>query len=906
MTWYALGFLPPQYEKTDGKPYVGAVMKAYAAQSSTPIPFATSTDGSTLASSLVLNAAGYPTYNGTIVIPHVQEDFKLALYPNQAAADADSGAVWTLDDIKISANSNETFYNDFDGTGAQATFTLSQDLGNDERILTVFADRPLPEYQTNGDFTTNSDWTLAANITISGGVANFAAATSNAMTQNANKPLIQGMAYAVETVVTRSAGGVTASIGGTAGVERVAAGTYKEVIIAGSTQAITYTGNAFTGTVDSVRVRPMINPRREYIRPDEMTLVGNQLTLNFFPPQGTKNVIVTAPSLAVGAANNAAAAAAVSEANALSYKDEAEDWANKVNGDVASTGEYSAKAYAIGGTGVTATSTKGAAKEWATKTSASVDTVDYSAKEYAQGTQAATGGSAKNWAQQIGADVTGAALNSRSAKSWAQDNLAGATLGGSAKDWAQSASLPDGTNKSAKSYAADSGVSAAAALVSQNAAASSQAIAQAAAAVAFVRYRFDSATGMADPGTGDLRRNNGSQSLTTSIAISNTDADGNNVAGYLAAMDDSNHTPRALLKIAKDINNFEIYNITGANVDNSGWKQLTVTYSYAVGNLSNNDPVYIGYVQSGNDGAGGDVSSIETVTVDGQMMVANGITGKSLKKVTSSGYPKLTSGVPAYASTIPLTDIATQGANTITGNFTGSTAAPTANTVNTNEVVLRQSSNLAGKSMGVSTILARLATGDVKDASVAEINTLLGNSSPIKAFVNFDGTVAANISGTYNGNGTSTTFSVTNHGHIVGHRGYADFTSGGGNDGIYTVTSVTNANTFVASMSAFAATSGNVTLNRQSIRKAYNVAHVATLGVSGGSGADYEVNYSTAMTTTTYLWSPAIPFLTSTSLTGTFWEKSVVPTLYGIHIRGQQVGGSPSSDVYMGGFVVEF
>ncbi len=111
------------------------------------------------------------------------------------------------------------------------------------------------------------------------------------------------------------------------------------------------------------------------------------------------------------------------------------------------------------------------AQDWATKTSSIVAATDYSAKEFAIGSQAATGGSAKNWAQQTAADVTGAPANSRSAKSWAQDNLAGATLGGSAKDWAQSAALPDGASKSAKSYATDAGASATAAAGSALAAA---------------------------------------------------------------------------------------------------------------------------------------------------------------------------------------------------------------------------------------------------------------------------------------------------------------------------------------------------------------------------------------------------------------------------------------------------
>ena len=177
------------------------------------------------------------------------------------------------------------------------------------------------------------------------------------------------------------------------------------------------------------------------------------------------------------------------KAGALTYRDSAnnhkvtaERWSDKVDGTVVDaetsvdSSEYSSKAYAIGGAGISTTLGKGAAKEWAVG-SGLVDTADYSAKEYAAGVAASTGGSAKDWAMKTTAIVDSVDYSS---KEWAAGQLA-ANSSGSAKQWALGGgNFVEGTDviagkSSARKYATNASDSASAASTSEGNSAASAA-----------------------------------------------------------------------------------------------------------------------------------------------------------------------------------------------------------------------------------------------------------------------------------------------------------------------------------------------------------------------------------------------------------------------------------------------
>jgi len=230
---------------------------------------------------------------------------------------------------------------------------------------------------------------------------------------------------------------------------------------------------------------------------DRLTMINQEqetdLDLSFKYPDtytGTGTTVMPEPSAGKGLQWNAGAtalenstedldslgtAAAASAVTASTKADEsaasavlAAAYAVKVDG-AASGSDHSSKAWAIGGTGVTDTSSKGAAKEWASNpeddTVAGAGTfsaLHYSAKATVQGTLAT------NYAVKVNGAVTGSDFSS---KAWAigGTNVTSTASRGAAKEWATTVedTTVDGTGYSALHHSAKAAARATAALAAK-------------------------------------------------------------------------------------------------------------------------------------------------------------------------------------------------------------------------------------------------------------------------------------------------------------------------------------------------------------------------------------------------------------------------------------------------------
>jgi hypothetical protein len=161
-------------------------------------------------------------------------------------------------------------------------------------------------------------------------------------------------------------------------------------------------------------------------------------------------------------------------------------------------------------------------------------------------------------------------------------------------------------------------VYAANALTSQTAAATSAANAAISAssaagyAAARNQWTFSTSTGMANPGTANLRLDNAVFASVTAIAISHLSANVGNpdLSGWISTWDDAGGSNRGSIFIFKDNGNFAIYNVNSALIDHTTWKQVPVTYVSGAGSFSASDAVLIGFSASGTTLVSGGITQL--------------------------------------------------------------------------------------------------------------------------------------------------------------------------------------------------------------------------------------------------------------------------------------------------------
>lgn len=120
------------------------------------------------------------------------------------------------------------------------------------------------------------------------------------------------------------------------------------------------------------------------------------------------------------------------------------------------------------------------------------------------------------------------------------------------------------------------------------------------------KYTYSNNTENNDPGAGKLKFDKAIGSAPTSMRISETDADGNSLASFLATFDDSTNAAKGIVVLRKFESNtvFAIFQINGALVDNGTWDSIPVAHVTS-NPPANGDTVYMTFYRIGDQGEKG-------------------------------------------------------------------------------------------------------------------------------------------------------------------------------------------------------------------------------------------------------------------------------------------------------------
>lgn len=329
---------------------------------------------------------------------------------------------------------------------------------------------------------------------------------------------------------------------------------------------------------------------------------------------------------------------------------------------------------------------------------------------------------------------------------------------------AASATAAASSASSASSSASSASSSASAASTSATAAAASATTsANNATVVVGNEYSFATSTSMADPGTGLFRFNNATVASATAIAISAlTNASGNpNIRTEIASWDDSTNTNRGTIYIRKigTPATFAAFTVSGALTDNTTWLQLAVTYVTGNGSFSASDRLSVQFVRAGDKGADGTVAG-PGVSVDNEIALWNGTTGATLKRASSSGILKATSGV---IGTVSSSD------NLSIGTITSTTSSANALAVGPNGTtnpVLQVDNSTASAATGIKITGAAAAAGIAVAAISSGTNENLTVNAKGSGSVSIGSSSTGGVALAAGGGNVSVTGSLTTTGVI--------------------------------------------------------------------------------------------------------------------------------------------
>ena len=150
---------------------------------------------------------------------------------------------------------------------------------------------------------------------------------------------------------------------------------------------------------------------------------------------------------------------------------------------------------------------------------------------------------------------------------------------------------------------------------------------------------------------------------------------------------------------------------------------------------------------------------------------------------------------------------------------------------------------------GNGTATTNVWTSETVDITPDKLTTATGTapSYSARAFVNFDGVTITTSAGTYAQAGTTVTVTLSSHGYRVGDRVSSDDMSGTAIDGMYTVATVPNADTYTYTAGTSLTTGGTINVKKATIRSSSNVSSIAYLPLGV-----YGINFTTAMTDANY------------------------------------------------------